>query len=107
MKNNGGLRSFLSNNHILKPVSLVNLDRSNQILPRESIAKNISINFSIIKDNKCIAHITANQNRRVNMEQLKKIAILYLENKGHDTKNAYLVGMDEHGGGEVVNVTDI
>ncbi len=107
LKNNGGLRSFLSNNHILKPVSLVNLDRSDQILPRESIAKNISINFSIIKDNKCIAHITANQNRRVNMEQLKKIAILYLENKGHDTKNAYLVGMDEHGGGEVVNVTDI
>ncbi len=107
LKDEKSLRSFLSNNHVLKPVSLVDLDRSETILPRESKAENISINFAIIKDNKCIAHITANQNRRVNMEQLKKIAILYLKNKGLDTKNAYLVSMDEHGGGEVVNVTDI
>lgn len=101
------IEQYLSENHILRPVSLIDLTRTEPILDRENDAANIAINFSVIKDNKCIGHITANQNRRVTMEQLKKIATLWLKSKGISTDNSYLVGMDEHGGGEVVNATNI
>ncbi len=104
---NNQLEEYLSCQNILRPVSLININTFDDIPTRENSVHNIAINFAVIKDNKCIGFITANQNRRVTMNQLRKIAQLWLDEKNIDYTNAYLVGMDEHGGGEVVNATEI